>query len=148
MCTSSLPLQATEQVPRKPLPLVLNLQLHNATRDNKNQSLFAFCSLLTYHGVFQEVYINFWIIGYTHDNIDALFSKWSYKLKGIDYPTLPWLMKSFMDMESWLVIPHLIEEVQDFKKLRRDTCALGAMHWQGTQMLSNLSFIKMAMAGH
>ena len=73
MCTSSLPPQVAEYVLAKPLPLVLNLQLDNATTDNKNQFIFAFCSLLTYHGVFQEVYINFLIVGHTHDDIDALF---------------------------------------------------------------------------
>ena len=104
------------QVPAKPLPPVLNLQLDNATGDNKNHFVFAFCSLLTYHGVFQEVYINFLIVGHTHDDIDALFDRWSYKLKGTDYPTLPLLMKSFIDTESRPVIPHLIEEVPDFKK--------------------------------
>ena len=36
MCTSSLPPQATEQVLAKPLPPLLNLQLDNATWDNKN----------------------------------------------------------------------------------------------------------------
>ena len=60
------------------------------------------------------MYINFLMVGHTHDDIDALFDRWSYKLRGTDYPTLPLLMKSFM--ESWLVIPHLIEEVPDFKK--------------------------------
>ena len=116
MCTSSLPPQDAEEVPKKPLPPVLNLQLDNATGDNKNCFVFAFCSLLTYHGVFQEVYINFLIVGHTHDDIDVLFDRWSYKLKGTDYPTLPLLMKSFMDTESRPVIPHLIEEVPDFKK--------------------------------
>ena len=47
ICTLSLPLQAAEQVPAKPLPPVLNLQL-----GNKNQFVFAFFSLSTYHGVF------------------------------------------------------------------------------------------------
>ena len=98
-------------------PITLwDLQLDNATRDNKNRFVFAFCLLLTYHGVFQEVYINFLIVGHTHDDIDALFGTWSYKLRGTDYPMLPLLMKSFMDTESQPVIPHLIEEVPDFKK--------------------------------
>ena len=51
-----------------------------------------------------------------HDDIDALFGRWSYKLRGTNYPTLPLLMKSFMDTKSQPVIPHLIEEVPDFKK--------------------------------
>ena len=36
MCTSSLPLQVAEQIPTKPLPSVLNLQLDNDAVDNKN----------------------------------------------------------------------------------------------------------------
>ena len=116
MCTSSLPLQDAEEVLTKPLPPMLNLQLDNATGDNKNRFVFAFCSLLTYHGVFQEVYINFLIVGHTHDDIDALLGRWSYKLRGIDHSTVPLLMKSFMDTESRPVILHLIEEVPDFKK--------------------------------
>ena len=78
MCTSSLPpLQAIENVPTKPLLPVMNLQVDNATGDNKNRFVFAFCSLLTYHGVFQDVYINFLIVGHMHNDIDALFGRWS-----------------------------------------------------------------------
>ena len=129
MCTSSLLLQGTKLVLAKPLPLVLNLQLNNALGDNKNQFLLTFCSLLTYHGVFQEVYINFLIIGHTYNNITTLFSRWSYKLRGTNYPPLPLLMKSFMDIESRPVILHLIEEISDLKKLvATATCAIGVMH--------------------
>jgi hypothetical protein len=45
----------------------------------------------------------------------AMFGRWSYKLRANDYPTLPLLMKSFMDAEKQPVIPHLIEEVPNFK---------------------------------
>jgi hypothetical protein len=65
--------------------------------------------------VFREVYINFLIVGHTHEDIDAMFGRWSYKLRANDYPTLLLLMKSFMDAEKQLVIPHLIEEVPNFK---------------------------------
>ena len=116
MCESSLHPSCGNPIAAMPLPLVLNLQLDNASGDNKNRYVFAFCSLLTLHNVFKEVYINFLIVGHTHNNIDALFGRWSYKLRGVDYLTLPLLMKSFMDTESLPVIPHLIEEVLDFKK--------------------------------
>ena len=111
-----LALQVAEEVLAKPLLLVLNLQLDNAIGDNKNRFVFVFCSLLMHHGVFQEVYINFLIFGHTHDDIDALFGRSSYKLRGTNYPTLPLLKKLFMDTESWPVILHLIEEVLNFKK--------------------------------
>jgi len=37
-------------------------------------------------------------------------------LKTKDYPTIPRLMKSFMECGTHPVIPHFIEEVFDFKR--------------------------------
>ena len=65
--------------------------------------------------VFREVYVNFMIVGYTHDDIDELFGRWSMFLKKENFSTIPSLMKSFMDVESIPTIPHLIGEVPDFK---------------------------------
>ena len=56
------------------------------------------------------------IIGHTYNDIDALFGRWSMALKKESFPTIPLLMKSFMDVEAIPTIPHLIEEVPDFKK--------------------------------
>ena len=67
-------------------------------------------------GVFKEVFVNFLLVGHTHEDIDALFGRWSNKLKCNNYPTFPLLMKSFMEAEEKPVIPHLIEEVLNFKK--------------------------------
>jgi hypothetical protein len=36
-------------------------------------------------------------------------------LKKDNFPTIPLLMMSFMEVESVPIIPHLIEEVPDFK---------------------------------
>ena len=55
------------------------------------------------------------LVGHTHDYIDALFGKWSMQLKKESFPTIPALMKSFMDVDSVPTIPHLFEEVPDFK---------------------------------
>jgi hypothetical protein len=65
--------------------------------------------------VFREVYVNFLLVGHTHEDIDAMFGRWSCRLRENDYPTLPMLMKSFMDAEMEPVILHLIEEVPNFK---------------------------------
>ena len=116
MCLDSLLPHPQEPVAAKPLPPILTLQLDNASRDNKNRWVFAFCSLLVYKGIFCEIYINFFIVGHTHEDIDALFGRWSNKLKTNDYPTIPRLMKLFMDSKNQPVIPHLIEEVLDFKE--------------------------------
>ena len=115
ICLDSLLPSPEEPIPAKPLPHVLTLQLNNASGDNKNRWVLAFCSLLVFKGIFREVYINFLIVGHTHEDIDALFGRWSTMLKTNSYPTISRLMKSFMDCEKYPVIPHFIEEVSDFQ---------------------------------
>ena len=46
-------------------------------------------------------------------------------LKKESFPTVPLLMKSFMDLEVVSTIPHLIEEVSDFKKFIENSIAVG-----------------------
>ena len=55
------------------------------------------------------------IVEHIHNDIDALFGRWSMLLKKENFPTIPALMKLFIDVESSPTIPHLIEEVPDFK---------------------------------
>ena len=58
--------------------------------------------------------MNFLLVGHTHEDVDALFGRWSHKLKSSGYPTLPLLMNLFMDVETKSVIPHVIEKVPNF----------------------------------
>ena len=97
------------------LPPVLNIQLDSTCSNNKNRYVFSFFSLLVHRGVFRKVYVNFLLIGHTHEDIDAMFGRCNRRLRENDYPTLPMLMKSFMDVETKPVIPHLIKEVPNFK---------------------------------
>ena len=115
MCEASLALQPEIVVPATALPPILNVQMDNATGDNKNRYVYGYWSLLVAKRIFREVYVNFMIVDHTHDDIDALFGRWSMLLKKENFPTIPALMKSFMDVESIPTIPHLIEEVPDFK---------------------------------
>ena len=46
-------------------------------------------------------------------------------LKKESFPTIPLLMKSFMDIETVPTIPHLIEEVPNFKKFIENGIADG-----------------------
>ena len=64
-------------------------------------------------------------MGLTHDDIDALFERWSMALKKVSFPTIPMLMKSFMDVEAVPTIPHLMERMPDFKKFIEDDIADG-----------------------
>ena len=77
------------------------------------------------------------LVGHTHDDIDALFGRWSMQLKQNNYPTIPLLMKSFMDAEAVPIIPHLIRKYRTSKvslpiSLRRVT-----RPWRGIQKHSN-----------
>ena len=77
ICEESLPPRPEEVVQPERLPPTLTLQLDNASGNNKNRWVFAFCSLLVHRVVFREIYINFLIVGHTHKDIDALFGRWS-----------------------------------------------------------------------
>jgi hypothetical protein len=59
----------------------LPLQMDNYMKDNNNQHLLAFLSLLTTRDVFEEVKLGFLAIGHTHKNIDESFGYLSKKLK-------------------------------------------------------------------
>ena len=99
--------------------------MDNATGDNKDQFVCCFWSLLTTNRIFQEVYVNFMIVGQTHEDIDALFGRWSMALKKESFPTIPLLMKSFMDVEAIPTIPYFIEKVCDFKRDIEEGIAMG-----------------------
>ena len=74
-CESSLPPPLEHQLSGTPLPPILNVQMDNATGDNKNRFVFYFWSLLVANKIFREVYVNFMIVGHTHDDIDVLFGR-------------------------------------------------------------------------
>jgi hypothetical protein len=78
----ALPPPQSESIVPIALPPVLYIQLDNACSDNKNRYTFCFFSLLVANGVFREVYVNFMLVGHTHEDIDALFGRWSMRLRG------------------------------------------------------------------
>lgn len=55
------------------LPKVLLLQLDNTCRENKNKYVMAFLSFLVDTGVFQEIKVNFLMVGHTHEVSCKLF---------------------------------------------------------------------------
>jgi hypothetical protein len=79
-----------------PLPSNLNLQLDNLAKDNKNQYMMAFLSLLTTRGVFKEIQVGFLLVERTHEDINAYFSHLSKSLKSKNTFVLAYLLKAFM----------------------------------------------------
>jgi hypothetical protein len=65
----------------KLLPKKLLLQMVKYVKDNKNQHLFHFLSLLTTKEVFEELQLGFHVVGHTHEDIDGKFGYLSKKLK-------------------------------------------------------------------
>ena len=92
--------------------------------------------------------MNFLLVGHTHEDIDAMFGRWSCILRENDYPTLPMLIKSFMDVEPEPVIPQLIEEVPISKHLFMMTFVVVMMLYRVIQMRNNSSSTKMTTIGH
>ena len=146
-CLDSLLPPPQEPIVAHSLPPILTLQLDNASDDSNNRWVFAFCSLLVYKGIFRKVYINFLIVGHTHEDIDALFGRWSNLLKTNNYPTVPRLMKSFMDCETHPVIPHLIEEVPDFKRFVQRYLVQVKIFWRVIRDPNNSSSIWILLDG-
>jgi hypothetical protein len=97
-----------------PLPLVWISNLIMPTLIIRTNLSLAFVPSL-FIGLSCEAYINFLNVGHTHNNIDLLFGRCSWKLIMNDYLTLPLLIKLFMDIENQPVILHLVEEIPNFK---------------------------------
>ena len=99
----------------KRLPRTLLLQLDNCGSENKNRYVFAYLSLSVARGVFDIVQLGFLMVGHTHEDIDALFSRFSEKLRKQAIFTFPHLMKIFNECVSMHPAPFLLQKVADFK---------------------------------
>jgi hypothetical protein len=59
--------------------------------------------------------MSFLMVGPMHNNINASFSHWSKKLYEEDIATIPPLMESYINLDNMPLIPHIIEEIPNFK---------------------------------
>jgi hypothetical protein len=89
--------------------------LDNSGKDNKNQTVMAFCSELVSRGVFETVQMSFLMVGHTHEDVDALFSKVSKQVRNKEVATLPALMAEVWECESIHPVPRVIQEVASYK---------------------------------
>ena len=123
----------------RPLPPNLFLQLDNSAKDNKNQYLMAFLSLLTARGVFKEIQVGFLVVGHTHEDIDAYFSHLSKELKQSSTYIMADLMKAFMKSQKLAFLPEVIQEVADLKSFVQSYQCSGTERLLG---ISNMHLIK------
>jgi hypothetical protein len=100
---------------RNHLQVKLYLQLDNSAKDNKNQFLMGFLSMLTYRRVFKEIQAGFLLVGHTHEDIDAYFSHLSKTLKSQNTYIVADLMLAFMKSQELSFMPEFVQEVADFK---------------------------------
>jgi hypothetical protein len=114
-CVGAIPEATADADHVDPLPKRLYLQLDNSAKDNKNQFVFAFLSLLTARKVFVEIQVGFLMVGHTHEDIDGYFSYVSNVLRRSNTFVLADLMKHFMESQKLSFMPHVVQEVADFK---------------------------------
>ena len=57
----------------------------------------------------------FLMMRHTYDDMDASFGRWCMKLYEEDFPTIPLLIKSCIDLDNMPVSPHMIEKIPNFK---------------------------------
>jgi hypothetical protein len=69
-------------------PKTLSVQFYNCG-ENKNKTMFSYLSLLVEGKIFDRIYVNFLIVGHTHNSLDQFFSVLSaaiHKAKWIGSP--------------------------------------------------------------
>ena len=94
-------------------------------------------------GIFKYVFVSFLMVGHTHDDIDASFGCWSIKLHEEDFSTISLFMKSYMDLDNMPVIPHMIEEVSNFKAFIKTYMLKGMNRLVGHTKAQQLRFYMM-----
>jgi hypothetical protein len=125
-----------------PLPPILNVQMNNSVGNNKNRFVFCLWSLLVAKDIFREVYVNLMLVGHMHDDTDALFKRWSMLLRKDNFPTIPLLMKSFMEVDSnnqFLLFLTSLKRYLISKALLQDVLLKGMRHQRAIQKHSSLS---------
>ena len=62
------------------LPKNLIVQMDNCPRDNKNNIMFGFLGMLQAFHVFETVECHFLPAGHTHEDVDAMFSRFAFQV--------------------------------------------------------------------
>lgn len=74
------------------LPKIINFQFDNCG-ENKNKEMFAFFASVIELEIFDEIRVNFLIVGHTHSNLDQFFSVYSKKIRKSEFIASPLAMQ-------------------------------------------------------
>ncbi|KAL3693150.1 hypothetical protein R1sor_006801 [Riccia sorocarpa] len=100
----------------KMLPPNLYIQLDNSAKDNKNWAVMAFCSELVARGCCKTITMSFLVVGHTHEDVDAFFSKVNAAQARRSIESLPHFLEVVHNAQSSKAYPRLIHEVADYKR--------------------------------
>ncbi|KAL3676034.1 hypothetical protein R1sor_025982 [Riccia sorocarpa] len=114
--TENSELQASTRM----LPPNLYIQLDNSAKDNKNWAMMAFCSELVARGCCKMITMSFIVVGHTHEDVDAFFSKVNAAQAGKDIESLPHFLAVVYHAQSSKAYPRVIQEVADYKEHVKD----------------------------
>ncbi|KAL3698184.1 hypothetical protein R1sor_012260 [Riccia sorocarpa] len=102
------------------LPPNLYIQLDNSAKDNKNWAMMAFCSELVARGCCKMITMSFLVVGHTHEDVDAFFSKVNAAQAGKDIESLPHFLAVVYHAQSSKAYPRVIQEVANYKEHVKD----------------------------
>ncbi|KAL3685593.1 hypothetical protein R1sor_003615 [Riccia sorocarpa] len=102
------------------LPPHLYIQLDNSAKDNKNWAMMTFCSELVARGCCMTITMSFLVVGHTHEDVDAFFSKVNAAQGGKDIESLPHFRAEVYHAQSSKAYPRVIQEVADYKQHVKD----------------------------
>ncbi|KAL3690210.1 hypothetical protein R1sor_016519 [Riccia sorocarpa] len=83
----------------------LYIQLDNSAKDNKNWAMMAFCSELVARGCCKMITMSFLVVGRTHEDVDAFFSKVNAAQAGKDIESLPYFLAVIYHAQSSKAYP-------------------------------------------
>ncbi|KAL3675267.1 hypothetical protein R1sor_025215 [Riccia sorocarpa] len=108
------------QASTRMLPPNLYIQLDNSAKDNKNWAMMAFCSELVARRCCKMITMSFLVVGHTHEDVDAFFSKVNAAQAGKDIESLPHFLTVVYHAQSSKAYPRVIQEVADYKEHVKD----------------------------
>ena len=84
-------------------------QMDNCWRENKNKYMMSYLCHLVNQNIFKHVFINFFVVGHTHDDVDQMFSVLSRYFEGINAITIEDLHNIMFNamIESIILLKHV-----------------------------------------